>query len=100
MNAPSDNTAGCTGYSGGPLLVKRAGETIQIGVLNGSVVRGFRVVRCLTTEPTVYASSSVISGWVHEWIERLTSVPITITEDAPTTQSRMRAASSSGSLPQ
>jgi secreted trypsin-like serine protease len=83
MNAPSDNTAGCAGDSGGPLLVKRAGATIQIGVLNGSVVRGSKVVRCLTTQPTVYANSSVISRWVHEWIERLTSLPITITEAAP-----------------
>ena len=100
MNAPSDNTAGCAGDSGGPLLVKRGSETIEIGVVNGSVVRGSKIVTCLTSEPTVYANSSVISGWVHEWIQRLAFVPITITEDAPTTQSRMRAASSSGSLPQ
>ena len=86
MNAPSDDTAGCAGDSGGPLLVRRAGETIQIGVLNGSVIRRSSVVRCLTTEPTVYASSSVISRWVHEWIEHLTSVPITITEAGPATQ--------------
>jgi secreted trypsin-like serine protease len=80
MNAPSDDTAGCAGDSGGPLLVRQAGEIIQIGVLNGSVVRRSRGLRCLTTEPTVYASSSVISSWVHEWIDHLTSVPITITE--------------------
>jgi len=86
MNAPSDDTAGCAGDSGGPLLVKRAGETVQIGVLNGSVVRRSRVVRCLTTEPTVYASSSVISSWVHEWIERLTSLPIAITEAVAVTR--------------
>ena len=95
MNAPSDDTAGCAGDSGGPLLVKRGSETIEIGVLNGSVVRGSKIVTCLTTEPTVSANSSVISGWVHEWTQRLTFVPITITEVAPTTQSRMRAASSS-----
>ena len=63
------------------------------GVLNGSVLRQSKIVTCVTTEPTVYVSSSVISSWVHDWIERLTSVPITITEGAPTTQSRMRAAS-------
>jgi secreted trypsin-like serine protease len=80
MNPPGDDTAGCAGDSGGPLLVKRGGQTIEIGVLNGSVVRGSRVVRCLTTEPTVYANSSVISRWVHEWTQRFTSVPITITE--------------------
>jgi secreted trypsin-like serine protease len=83
MNAPGDDTAGCAGDSGGPLLVKRGGETIEIGVLNGSVVRGSKVVRCLTTEPTVYANLSVISRWVHEWIQHFTSVPITITETAP-----------------
>jgi hypothetical protein len=87
MNAPSDDTAGCAGDSGGPLLVKRAGETIEIGVVNGSVVRRSKVLTCLTTEPTVYASSSVISRWVHDWIQRLTSVPVAITEAGPTTQS-------------
>src|SRR5207244_3087586 len=87
MNAPSDDTAGCAGDSGGPLLVKRGSETIEIGVLHGSVLRGSKIVTCLTTEPTVSANSSVISGWVHEWIQRLTFVPITITEVAPTTPS-------------
>jgi secreted trypsin-like serine protease len=80
MNAPRDDTAGCAGDSGGPLLVKRAGETIEIGVLDGSVVRRSKVPTCLTTEPTVYANSSVLARWIHEWIERLTSLPITITE--------------------
>jgi secreted trypsin-like serine protease len=93
MNAPRDNTAGCSGDSGGPLLVKRATETIQIGVLNGSVMRRSKLVRCLTTQPTVYANSSLISRWVHEWIERLTSVPITITEAAPAAQSSTGSAS-------
>ena len=93
MNAPRDNTAGCSGDSGGPLLVKRATETIQIGVLNGSVMRRSKLVGCLTTQPTVYANSSLISRWVHEWIERLTSVPITITEAAPVTQSSTGGAS-------
>jgi secreted trypsin-like serine protease len=97
MNAPSDDTAGCAGDSGGPLLVKRGSETIEIGVLNGSVVRGSKITTCLTTEPTVYANSSVISGWVQEWIQRLTFVPITITEVAPATQPGLRAASSSRS---
>jgi trypsin len=83
MNAPIDNTAGCAGDSGGPLLVERGGEVIEIGVLNGSVVRKSKVVSCLTTEPTVYANSSVISGWVHEWIQRFTSVPVAITEATP-----------------
>jgi trypsin len=83
MNAPNDNTAGCAGDSGGPLLVRRGGETIEIGVLNGSVLRRSTVVTCLTNEPTVFASSSVISGWVHEWIQRLTIVPIAVTEGAP-----------------
>jgi secreted trypsin-like serine protease len=86
MNAPMDDTAGCSGDSGGPLLVKRAGETIEIGVLDGSVVRRSKVLTCLTTEPTVYASSSLLSRWVHEWIERLTSLPVTISEAPPTTQ--------------
>jgi secreted trypsin-like serine protease len=93
MNAPSDDTAGCAGDSGGPLLVERGGETIEIGVLNGSVVRGSKLARCLTTEPTVYASSSLISRWVDGWIERLTSVPITIREDAAATGSGVQAAS-------
>jgi secreted trypsin-like serine protease len=82
MNAPSDNTAGCAGDSGGPLLVTRGGEPVEIGVLNGSVVGGSKFRECLTTEPTVYANSSVISGWVHAWILRLSLVPITITEGA------------------
>jgi secreted trypsin-like serine protease len=83
INAPSDDTAGCAGDSGGPLLVKRGGETMQIGVLNGSVRRDSRTVTCVTTEPTVYASSSLISGWVHETIQRKTSVPIAVTEVPP-----------------
>jgi secreted trypsin-like serine protease len=83
MNAPRDDTAGCAGDSGGPLLVTRAGEPIEIGVVDGSVVRRSKVLTCLTTEPTVYASSSVISRWVQDWIQRLTSVSITITEAGP-----------------
>jgi secreted trypsin-like serine protease len=83
MNTPSDNTAGCAGDSGGPLLVTRGTQAIEIGVLDGSVVLGSRDGRCMTTEPTVYANSSVISRWVREWIQRLTSVPITVTETAP-----------------
>jgi secreted trypsin-like serine protease len=80
MNAPRDNTAGCVGDSGGPLLVERGNATIEIGVLDGSVVRGSKTIRCLTNEPTVYANSSVIFGWVNEWIQRLTVVPVTVTE--------------------
>jgi hypothetical protein len=94
MNAPSDDTAGCAGDSGAPLLVERASETVQIGVLNGSVVRGSKLVTCLTTQPTVYATSSVIAHWVNAWIGRLTSLPITITEDASATPSAMPTASS------
>jgi len=93
LNAPRDNTAGCSGDSGGPLLVKRATETIQIGIVNGSVMRRSKLVRCLTTQPTVYANSSVISRWVHEWVERLTSVPITITEAPAATQASTHIAS-------
>lgn len=96
MNAPSDNTAGCVGDSGGPLLVERGNTTIEIGVLDGSVVRGSRIITCLTTEPTVYASSSVITGWVQEWIQRLTVVPITVTEGASSTAPTIRAAGSYG----
>ncbi|HEV2981287.1 MAG TPA: trypsin-like serine protease, partial [Solirubrobacteraceae bacterium] len=55
MNSPRDNTAGCIGDSGGPLLVKRGHATVEIGVLDGSVVRASKVVTCVTTEPTVYA---------------------------------------------
>jgi secreted trypsin-like serine protease len=98
MNAPSDNTAGCFGDSGGPLLVERGNTTIEIGVLDGSVVRGSRIITCLTTEPTVYANSSVISGWVQEWIQRLTFVPIAVTEDVSPMAPTIRAASSSASL--
>jgi hypothetical protein len=83
MNAPSDNTAGCAGDSGGPLLVRRGGQAIEIGVLNGSVVAGSKIATCLTTEPTVYADSGVISAWVQDWIELLTTVPVAITEVAP-----------------
>jgi secreted trypsin-like serine protease len=93
MNSPRDNTAGCIGDSGGPLLVKRGQATVEIGVLDGSVVRGSKVLTCLTTEPTVYANSSVISRWVHEWIQRLTSVPIAVTEDGSTIAPRAPAAS-------
>jgi secreted trypsin-like serine protease len=84
MNAPSDNTAGCAGDSGGPLLVKRAGDTIELGVLDGSayLVRGSTVVKCVTTEPTVFARAAVISYWVGEWIERVTSVPVAVSEAA------------------
>lgn len=91
MNAPRDNTAGCVGDSGGPLLVKRGNASIEIGVLDGSVQRVAKVITCLTTEPTVYANSSVIYGWVHEWIALLTSVPIAVSESA-TTASRAPAA--------
>ena len=90
MNAPSDNTAGCAGDSGGPLLVERGAVTFEIGVLDGSVVRGSKVIRCLTTEPTVYASSSVISGWVREWIQRLNYVPIAVTEGASPASGELR----------
>lgn len=85
MNAPLDNTAGCAGDSGGPLLVKRGGETVEIGVLNGSVVSGSPGT-CLTTEPTVYADSSLISGWVQEWIQQLNFVPVTVSEGARSLQ--------------
>jgi secreted trypsin-like serine protease len=85
MNSPSDNTAGCAGDSGGPLLVKRAGSTIEIGVLNGSafLVRGSKVVKCVTTAPTVFARAGVLSRWIDEWIQRATSVALTVTEAAP-----------------
>jgi secreted trypsin-like serine protease len=82
MNTPSNNTAGCAGDSGGPLFVTRGTQAIEIGVLDGSVV-GSKDGTCVPTEPTVYASSSVISRWVREWVQRLTSVPITVTETAP-----------------
>lgn len=82
INTPGDNTAGCAGDSGGPLLVQRGSEIIEIGVLNGSVVGGSRLVTCLTSEPTVFANSTVISGWVGEWIQRLNTVPVAVTEGA------------------
>jgi secreted trypsin-like serine protease len=80
INAPSDNTAGCAGDSGGPLLVKRGNATIEIGVLDGSVMRRSKTITCLTTEPTVYASSRVISRWVREWNQRLNYVPVAVAE--------------------
>jgi secreted trypsin-like serine protease len=83
MNSPRDNTAGCAGDSGGPLLVERGGETIEIGVLNGSVVSRLSVASCVTSEPTVFARSSVIAAWVHEWSQRVSSVPIAVSEGSP-----------------
>lgn len=80
MNAPRDDTAGCLGDSGGPLLVERGKETIEIGVLDGSVVRGSKTITCVTTEPTVYANSSANFVWVNQWIQRLTVVPIPVVE--------------------
>jgi chymotrypsin-like protease len=85
MNAPRDDTAGCLGDSGGPLLVERGNTTIEIGVLDGSVVRGSKTITCLTTAPTVYANSSVNFAWVNEWIQRLTVVPIPVSESASST---------------
>jgi secreted trypsin-like serine protease len=85
INSPADNTAGCAGDSGGPLLVKHAGSTIEIGVLNGSafLVRGSKVLKCVTTGPTVFARAAVISGWIDKWIQRATSVSLTVTEAPP-----------------
>jgi secreted trypsin-like serine protease len=85
LNAPTNNTAGCAGDSGGPLLIKRAGDTIELGVLDGStyLVRGSTVIKCVTSEPTVFARAATISNWVDEWIQRVTSVPLAVTEATP-----------------
>jgi len=65
IDAPADETGGCEGDSGGPLLADSSGALVEIGIVS----RGFE--ECSTDAPTIFTRSELVFPWVHRLIEAL-----------------------------
>jgi secreted trypsin-like serine protease len=70
LDYPSDQSSGCNGDSGGPLLAAdAAGKLVEIGVTS------FGAANCSTATPDFFTAVRPLSSWANSWIAAVAPAP-------------------------
>ncbi len=68
IDAPTYTNGQCHGDSGGPLLAKAAGTTIEVGIIS------FGAANCSTAQAGFLTRADAISSWANAWVQAVRPV--------------------------